>query len=106
MNEHIAEAKRKLPFPALLHRLGLGDRAKKSAPCPLHDDQHNSFSIYKNQKGEWRFNCFAGCGQGDEITFLELLKAISNKQATKLFLDMAGARAQRGGHSICTGCPK
>jgi hypothetical protein len=86
----IANAKQQLPLPALLHRLRLGAQAKKSARCPFHDDQHNSFSVYKNVKGEFRFKCFASCGEGDEITFLEKYHGISNKEATKLFLEMAG----------------
>jgi len=32
----IDEAKRRLPLPALMARLGLGEHAKKSALCPLH----------------------------------------------------------------------
>jgi DNA primase len=86
----ICEAKQKLPLPALMHRLGLGAHAKKSAHCPFHDDGRKSFSIYKNRKDEWRFKCFAGCSEGDEITLLEVHKRISDKEATKLFLEMAG----------------
>jgi CHC2 zinc finger len=90
MGGDIAEAKRRLPLPVLMQRLGLGAHAKKRAFCPFHDDQRTSFSIYRDDKGEWRFKCFAGCGAGDEITFLELHKRISNGEATKLFLEMAG----------------
>ena len=86
----IAEAKQWLPLPRLMHQLGLREHAKKSARCPFHDDKHNSFSVYKNGRGEFRFKCHAGCGEGDEITFLELHKQISNSDATKLFLEMAG----------------
>jgi len=90
MNRDIAEAKRRLPLPALMHRLGLGAHAKKSAKCPFHDDQQNSFSVWQRQDGSPRFKCHAGCGEGDEITFLELHHRISNTEATKLFLEMAG----------------
>ncbi|CEF49196.1 unnamed protein product [uncultured bacterium] len=90
MSDHIAGAKQRLPLPALMHQLGLGNHAKKSAKCPFHEDQRNSFSVHKNGSGEFRFKCFAGCGEGDEITFLEKHKGISNKEATKLFLEMAG----------------
>src|SRR5262245_39045722 len=90
MNAEIAEAKRRFPLPAVMHRLGLGEHAKKSACCPFHDDKHNSFSVYKNAKGEFRFKCFAGCGEGDEITFLEKHYGISNKEAAKRYLEMAG----------------
>jgi hypothetical protein len=67
MNSAIGEAKRKLSLPALMHQFGLGKHTKKSARCPFHDDQRNSFSVYKNGSGEFRFKCFAGCGEGDEI---------------------------------------
>src|SRR5262245_39548275 len=87
---NIAEAKRKLPLPALLHRFGLGKHAKKSARCPFHDDKHNSFSIWKNGADLWFWKCHAGCGEGDEITFVEKHNGISNKEATKLLLQMVG----------------
>jgi hypothetical protein len=90
MNGDIAEAKRQLPLPALLHRLGFGKHAKKSAFCPFHDDKHNSFSVWKSVSGLWFWKCHAGCGEGDEITFLGKHHGIPNKEATKLFLEMAG----------------
>jgi hypothetical protein len=99
MRSAIAEAKRKLPLPALLHQLGLGEHAKKSACCPLHEDRRNSFSVYKNAKGEFRFKCFAGCGGGDEINFLELSQHLSRSEATKLFLEMAGVNGARSPES-------
>ena len=86
----ITEAKQRLELPALLHREGLGAHAKKSACCPFHEDQHNSFSIYKNGSGDWRWKCFSQCGAGDEINFLEKHRGISSRDATKLFLEMAG----------------
>ncbi len=86
----VSEAKQILPLSALLHREGLGDYAKKSARCPFHDDKHNSFSVFKNGAGDFRWKCFAGCGAGDEITFLEKLRGISQSDATKLFIEMAG----------------
>jgi DNA primase (bacterial type) len=89
MTADISEAKRKLPLPALIHRLGLGEHAKKSARCPFHEDKHNSFSIWP-RGGSWFWKCHTGCGDGDEITLLEKHYGISNKEATKLFLEMAG----------------
>jgi Protein of unknown function (DUF3631)/CHC2 zinc finger len=85
----IAEAKRVLPLPALLHREDLGEHAKKSARCPFHDDQRNSFSIWQRD-GAWYWKCWAGCGKGDEITFLEKHNGITTGEAIKLFLEMAG----------------
>ena len=37
--------------------------------CPLHKDNHPSFS-YITVHGIDRWNCFAGCGSGDSISFL------------------------------------
>ena len=87
--------KQRLPIPELMHRLGLGEHAKKSAPCPFHDDKHNSFSIWQNPDGLWSWKCHADCGQGDEITFLEKYHGISNKEATKLFLEIAGVKEKK-----------
>jgi hypothetical protein len=93
----IAEAKRKLPLPSLMQQLGLHEHAKKSARCPFHEDQHASFSVWRTESGAWLFKCHTGCGQGDEINFLELHKAISRSDATKLYLEMAGvAQTSRG----------
>jgi AAA domain/CHC2 zinc finger len=85
----IDEAKNRLPLPALLHREGLRDHAKKSALCPLHDDEHKSFSVFKGKYGSWHWKCFAGCGGGDEVAFLEMHKGISRSDAAKLFIEMA-----------------
>ena len=90
MSSAIQEAKRKLPLPALMHRLGLGEHAKKSAKCPFHDDQHNSFSIWCNDAGQWFWKCHAGCGEGDEITFLEFHDKIPRPDAIRRYLALAG----------------
>jgi hypothetical protein len=90
MSAEVAKAKAALPLPALMHQIGLGERAKKSGRCPFHDDKHNSFSVWRNDAGLWFFKCHAGCGDGDEITFLELHMRISNSEAIQLFLEMSG----------------
>jgi hypothetical protein len=93
MNGDITQAKRKLPLPALMHQVGLGEHAKKSARCPFHDDKHNSFSVWRNDAGLWFWKCHAGCGEGDEINLLEVSQHLSRSAATKLFLKMADANA-------------
>jgi hypothetical protein len=90
MSSAIQKAKRKLPLPALMHRLGLGEQAKKSARCPFHEDKHNSFSIWPRD-GSWFWKCHTGCGDGDEIDFLAKHKGILRSDAIKLFLEMAGS---------------
>jgi hypothetical protein len=86
----LQEAKRRLILPALLHQLGLGELAKKSARCPFHDDQRNSFSVFKGESGAWFWKCHAGCGQGDEITFLEKHKGVATGEAIRVFRELVG----------------
>ena len=93
MNEDIIEAKRRLPLPKLMESYGLGEHAKKSARCPWHEDKNKSFSAWEGDKG-WRFKCHAGCGGGDEITVVEIVEKLSNTDATKRFLEMAGVKRE------------
>ena len=73
-----------------MQRLGLGAHAKKSTRCPFHKDRHNSFSIWQTGNGLWHFKCHAGCANGDEITFLEIRERLSQRDAIKRFVEMAG----------------
>jgi hypothetical protein len=68
---HIEEAKQKLPMPALLHQLGLGDRARRSARCPLpgHEDENASFGIFKTKTDAWRFKCFRATQTATKSSF-------------------------------------
>ena len=86
----IEKAKSVLPLPELMARCGFGDRAKKSARCPFHEDRHNSFSVWRDD-GSWHWKCHAGCGAGDEITFLEKHEGLSQTAAVQRFFEMAGA---------------
>jgi hypothetical protein len=85
----IQQAKERLPLPLLMEQLGLGEHAKKNARCPFHDDRNPSFSVFQID-GSWFYKCHAGCGEGDEINFLEKHKGISRANATKLYLEIAG----------------
>jgi CHC2 zinc finger len=89
MSGDIEDAKRRLPLPELMRQLGLGEHAGKSARCPFHEDSHPSFSVFQTERG-WFFKCHSGCGEGDEITLLELHPRISNAEATRRYLHMAG----------------
>src|SRR6476660_9942311 len=58
--------------------------------------KHPSFSIFHSSQGEgWKWKCFAGCGEGDEISFLRKLKGLSAPKAMNLYLDLAGFPASR-----------
>jgi hypothetical protein len=89
LKEKIAEAKRRLPMPDLLVRLGLGEHAKKNAHCLWHHDEHPSFSVFQDKNG-WQHKCHVGCSSGDEIAFLVKHFGISRREAINRFLDMAG----------------
>ena len=84
MNQDLlAQAKQRLPLSALMAQLGFGDRAKKSARCPFHEDSSASFSLYIGDDGEEHWKCFAGCGQGDAIDFLAKHRGLSNADACR-----------------------
>ena len=68
--EEIDEAKRKVLLPDLVTTLGLGEHAKKSTRCPFHYDAHPLFSVFQDSHGAWFWKCRAGCGNGDDISFL------------------------------------
>lgn len=93
----VAEAKRRLPLPALMERRGLADHAKQSAFCPFHENTASkAFSVFKDERGLWRWKCHSQCGTGDEITFLEKLDGLSNKDATRQYLAAAGVEGHSG----------
>ncbi len=86
----LAQAKQRLLLSALMALLGFGERAKKSARCPFHEDSSASFSLYVGDDGEERWKCFAGCGQGDVIDFLAKQRGLSNSDACREFILLAG----------------
>src|SRR2546427_11125967 len=64
-----------------------------SAPCPSHDDKHNSLSIHEGPDGRALLHCFAGC-EVDEI-----VKAI-DLELRDLFPEGAGHFSERGARSV------
>lgn len=88
LREEIDGAKKRLPLPALLERLGLAECAHKTARCPLHEDLSPSFSVFCGAQG-WRWKCHAGCGEGDEIDFLEKHNGTTRAEAIRCFLELA-----------------
>jgi hypothetical protein len=97
LREKIDEAKRRLPMPELMAKLGLGEHARKEAHCPFpgHEDKHPSFSVFKGEDGFWHYMCFSKYGDGDEIMFLSKLKGLSLPKAMNLYLEMSGFPASR-----------
>ncbi len=91
----LAQAKQRLPLPALMAQCGHGDRAKKSARCMFHEDSHNSFSTYQRDDGSWGWKCHAGCGGGDEADWLAKRRGLSNADACREFIRLAGVNTPR-----------
>lgn len=90
MISSLEQAKQILPLPNLLTHLGLGDHAKASARCPLHEDGNPSFGLYRNDKSEWAWKCHSGCGGGDGADFIAKLENISNPDACRRYIELAG----------------
>jgi CHC2 zinc finger len=93
----IDEAKQQLPLPTLMKQLGYGANVNThgNARCIFHDDQRPSFSLQEKADGTWYWHCFAGCGAGDEIAFLQKLKGLSATSAINLYLKLAGFPSSR-----------
>jgi hypothetical protein len=86
----IDKAKRLLPMPSLMRRLGYDEKhIGKAALCPFHPDEHPSFSVFQGENG-WQHKCHVGCSLGDEIAFLVKHFGISRREAISRYLEMAG----------------
>ena len=75
--EIIQEIKRRLSLENLLeiYNVKKGHTAK-TYHCPFHEDKNPSFSIT-----ETGWKCFTGCGNGDQISFIEKIENIHFEEA-------------------------
>ncbi len=84
----------RLPDPAAYYAQHV---ARLSAPnahgyatgcCPFHDDHTPSLGVkLQGARGAWR--CYAGCGQGDLVTFHQQLTGLDFKAAVRDLLGLA-----------------
>jgi hypothetical protein len=86
----IDKAKENLPLPALIRGLRDWSTQVEFNLCPFHDDNRPSFSLFQTEDGQWLWNCFAGCGCGDKICYLEVKYNVSRRRAISMFLELAG----------------
>ena len=86
----IQQAKQRLPLPKLMALHGDKCLVSTSMTCPFHDDEHPSFSVRKNERGLWFWNCFAGCGHGDEIDYLMVKLDMTKGEAICEYIQLAG----------------
>ena len=73
----IQEVKRRLSLENLLeiYNVKKGHTAK-TYHCPFHEDKNPSFSIT-----ETGWKCFTGCGNGDQISFIEKIENTNFEEA-------------------------
>lgn len=83
----ITAAKARLDVPALWQLLGLPGVPARSCKCPFHEDHSASFSIFGDGHG-WK--CFAGCGQGDAVAFLQRARNLATGDTLREFVRLAG----------------
>lgn len=83
----LSDAKQRLNINNLWRVLGLPGEPKKTCRCPFHQDHSPSLSI--SHDGQL-WHCFAGCGGGDAIDFLQAARGVSKSEACREFLRIAG----------------
>jgi putative DNA primase/helicase len=96
MQDTISQCKEVLPLPALWHKLGVPGEPKRSCKSPFRDDDdRSSFSVFERD-GRWYFKDHAREeDKGDEIDFIERWRKCDNKEAIRIYHDLAGVT--RGG---------
>jgi hypothetical protein len=83
----LEEAKHRLPIPELWRLCGLPGEPRKVCLCPFHREREASFSIYAAGS---RWKCFAGCGGGSAVDFLRLARGLSQADACRELIRLAG----------------
>jgi CHC2 zinc finger len=86
---NLAEAKNLLRIPDLWRLCRLPCEARKSCRCPFHQDRHDSFSVFNDGL---RWKCFAGCGGGDAVDFLQQVRGLSQADACRELIHLAGGK--------------
>jgi hypothetical protein len=87
----IERAKAALPLPELWRKLGWAGEPKKSCRVPYRpDDARESGSVFLRASGQWCFHDFKGGETFDEIALLAHVESLSNGDACRRFLELAG----------------
>lgn len=86
----ILAAKSRLPLPDLLARYGHAAPSNGgSMKSPFRaDEKRPSFSVFKCSDGCWGWKDHATGDTGDEISLVEHMENLSNRDATKRFLEL------------------
>jgi hypothetical protein len=89
----ITRAKIALPLPDLWRKLGWQGEPKKSCRRPYApEDTRDSASVFQKASGEWCFHDFKAGETCDEIGLLAQVERLSNGDACRRFLALAGIK--------------
>lgn len=89
----ITRAKLALPLPDLWRKLGWPGEPKKSCRRPYSpEDTRESASVFQKASGEWCFHDFKAGETWDEIALLAQMEGLSNGDACRRFLALAGIK--------------
>jgi hypothetical protein len=89
----ITRAKIALPLPDLWRKLGWQGEPKKSCRRPYApEDTRDSASVFQKASGEWCFHDFKAGETCDEIGLLAQVESLSNGDACRRFLALAGIK--------------
>lgn len=91
----LATAKARLNIHGLWRHFGFDGEPKRGCRCPFHEDRKNSFSVFIGTDGFDAWNCFAGCGGGDAVDFFQRASGLSQKDACRKFIELAGGHVTR-----------
>lgn len=84
----LSRARQVLPLPALMHRIGDGAHAKKSAHCGWRRDLHPSLSVFPHN-GRWFWKDHGTGESGDEITYLEKRLGLTRRAAIRTYINLS-----------------
>lgn len=84
MSEDLSAFMRTVEVGSVWSLLGLPGDPKQSCRCPVHNDKHASFSVYRASKdGRWLWKCHAGCGRGDMADLWMLVTGCGKTEAIR-----------------------
>jgi hypothetical protein len=76
-----------------------GWEPKRCCRAPHREDREASFSVYLNERDEWRFKDFGSDQQGGLLEFA-MLAGMDEKHASRWLMEQAGVSAGRSAYSF------
>ena len=101
-NLSLAEAKSRIRISDLWRQCNLRGEPRTSCRCPFHDDHDASFSIYADGR---RWKCFAGCGGGTAVEFLQQARSLPQAEACRELIRLAGGAILPTARHCCLSAP-